>query len=228
MLEVVTSPITLIPVMIGTTIIFGMLAFNSFGIILSLVSLMLIFLGVSVGYGRFFYSDEIKQKVSKALEDENILRKQEEIENLRNILSKDCLGLLDDIIGLRITIKTFMQESKDSSSSSDLLGSCYDLLERSFDNLKTIAAIQKNGKVSGENTKKILSSKIKSLSLEVKENIECVSSTLMDMQNKSHSQTSKDNARLDIMNRIETAKLVDLQVSQLLQTLSVGNSHVAS
>lgn len=213
MIEVATDPISLVPTLIGATVLAGMFAFKVFSFVYFGLAAGAVIWGVCSAWSRFFYSDAVRKKVSQAIEEAQTLKNKAEISDLRERLSKACSPLLDDILGLQHLIKSI---PNGSSVSDELVVSAKALLDRSLLNLKQVPDLDElYNSIRSKATKDVIDAKRQKFIQETKENVEFIGKILVDSQNSSYSSSVQEEARQELLSRIECAISADQQMAEI-------------
>lgn len=213
-LEAATSPVSLLPFIGGGTGGAAILAFGTSPLLAIGIAAGGIALGVGTALFRAFNSDTIRSKVEKEILAEKRLARMEEIESLRESLSKDEISLLDDVLGLQQVLESSVATD---ATQIDVLNSTKELLEQTYLILLRVPKLYnvKRTVSSSKRATKAIQEQIDKIAREAKENVDCAATVVAEFQGIGDRTNGQSEIRKQLSGRLEAAKVFDGQLANL-------------
>lgn len=214
MLEAATSPITLVPSLLGATGGMAMFAFAH----MPLLGLAIAGGAVALGFGaaaiRGLSSPTILSRVEKEILDEKKKEREDKLAALRNKLDPQKEALLDEILGLEKLLESLPSTDL---TQNDIAASVKDLLEKSLAILYRIPMLNDLQETvsSSSNALKVIRNQKNKFVNGAKTNIEVVTQALAELNSLGTGESGQEDIRRQLSVRLDVAKEFDGQLSAL-------------
>ena len=214
MLEAATSPITLVPSLLGATGGMVMFAFAH----MPLLGLVVAGGAVALGFGaaaiRGLSSPTILSRVEKEILDEKKKERENKLAALRNKLDSQEEALLDEILGLEKLLESLPSTDL---TQNDIAASVKDLLEKSLAILYRIPMLNDLQETvsSSSNALKVIRNQKSKFVNGAKTNIEVVTQALAELNSLGTGESGQEDIRRQLSVRLDVAKEFDGQLSAL-------------
>jgi len=214
MLEAATSPITLVPSLLGATGGMVMFAFAHMPLLGLVVAGGAVALGFGVAAIRSISSPTILSKVEKEILEEKKKERKDKLEALRNKLNLQEEALLDEILGLERLLESL---SSTDLTQNDIAASVKDLLEKSLAILYRIPMLNDLQETvsSSSNALKVIRNQKSKFVNGAKANIEVVTQALAELNSLGTGESGQEDIRRQLSIRLDVAKEFDGQLSAL-------------
>lgn len=214
MLEAATSPLTLVPTLIGATGGLAMFALVQMPILGLGIAGAALAWGLGTATLRGFSSSTIKAKVEKDILAEQKREKEARIEDLRSKLMNEEEALLDEILGLEKLLESL---PSNDLTQSDINGSVKDLLGKSLSILSRVPMLNdlEDTVSSSKNALKVIREQKAKFVNGAKTNIEVATQALAELNSLGAGEGSQEEIRRQLSVRLDVAREFDGQLSAL-------------
>lgn len=214
MLEAATSPLSLFPLLAGTTGGLAMFAIGHMPVVGLAVAAGAVVWGVASALVRGVSSNSIKQKVERDVLEEKKQKRIHDLEDLRSNLEDEEVSLLDEILGLQ---KLIQSTAATDVTQGDIISSVNDLLEKSINILFRVPMLNElEGTVrSSKAALKVIREQKNKIIDGAKMNIEVATKAMAEFNSLGAGDGNQEETRRQLSVRLEAAKEFDGQLSAL-------------
>jgi hypothetical protein len=213
-LESATSPISLIPFLMGATGVIAMFALEISSPLGFVATVGAMIWGIGTAAYRTFYSNDISKRVLESIEDEKLIQEKNKLEALKYELEREETILLNQVISLKSLVSASLCSSPDLSDVAEQLK---ELLQKTYDSFYKIPVLNKLNKTVGTN--KTLSKTIRDQKLKITEsarqNIDFVGNQIAQFHTLGSEDASTVEVRKQLTYRLESAKEFNGQLFSL-------------
>lgn len=225
LLNLASSPVTLIPLLLGVTILLGLWTFSINSVLAAVVGIGALMTGVGTFFTRLFVGDDrVAQKSIADLRREHEQEQIDQLDELDDQLTKDrdprTQKMLQD---LRSLVKTFKESSYDdnlnTSSLLDITSGVEELFEEGVKMLRKSLEFYRTARdFNDKSTREAILQRREEVLVDVGKSIDQLGKLLTDIQGmdvQDHSQ--QDRIRQELKNSFEIAKEVRERMSDLTE-----------
>ena len=225
LLNLASSPVTLIPLLLGVTVLLGLWTFSINSVLAAVVGVGALMVGIGTFFTRLFVGDERVAK--KSIADLRREHEQEQIDKLDELddqLTKDrdprTQKMLQD---LRSLVKTFKDSSHDDNLNTpsllDITAGVEELFEEGVQMLRKSLEFYRTAKdFNDQSTRKTILQRREEVLDDVGKSIDQLGKLLTDIQAmdvQDHSQ--QDRIRQELKDSFDVAKRVRERMSSLTE-----------
>ena len=225
LLNLASSPVTLIPLLVGVTILLGLWTFSINSVLAAVVGVGALITGIGTFFTRLFVGDDRVAKKSIAdLRREQEQEQTDELDKLDDLLTKDRDPRTQKMLrDLRSLVKTFKDSSYDdnlnTSSLLDITTGVEELFEEGVKMLRKSLEFYGTARdFNDKSTRETILDRREEVLKDVGKSIDQLGKLLTDIQGmdvQDHSQ--QDRIRQELKDSFEVAKKVRERMSDLTE-----------